>query len=318
MINSKDISVVVQGAIDKENTPKCLKSIRKYLPDAEIILSTWEGSNTEGLDFDILLLNNDPGSFKMSPWEINNVKRQIFSTLQGLKNCSRKYALKIRSDILLTGDNFTKYFFFFFSYNEEWHFLKKRIIIPSFLSRDPRVWESPMCPSDWCSFGLLEDMLALWDVPFPTEEEENWFKYHKKDKNVKEYYYPLVARYNPEQFIWINFIKKYNKNIHVDNMFDINPDSIKETLLSYANNLVILSNKQFGIKLLKPRRKGGDSWHIITYNEFLNIYNNYANGNVKMPIFDFQRLYLLKYFSESYITGGAGFIGSHLCERLLK
>ena len=300
MINSKDISVVVQGAIDKENTPKCLKSIRKYLPDAEVILSTWEGSNTEGLDFDILLLNNDPGSFKMSPWEINNVKRQIFSTLQGLKNCSRKYALKIRSDILLTGDNFTKYFDKFDSYNEEWHFLKKRIIIPSFLSRDPRVWESPMCPSDWCSFGLLEDMLALWDVPFPTEEEENWFKYHKKDKNVKEYYYPLVARYNPEQFIWINFIKKYNKNIHVDNMFDINPDSIKETLLSYANNLVILSNKQFGIKLLKPRRKGGDSWHIITYNEFLNIYNNYANGNVKMPIFDFQRLYLLKYFSESY------------------
>ena len=48
MINSKDISVVVQGAIDKENTPKCLESIRKYLPDAEIILSTWEGSEVEG------------------------------------------------------------------------------------------------------------------------------------------------------------------------------------------------------------------------------------------------------------------------------
>lgn len=300
MIDSKDISVVVQGAIDKENTPKCLASIRKHLPNAEIILSTWEGSNTEGLDFDILLLNQDPGCFKMSPWEINNVKRQIFSTLQGLRNSSRKYALKIRSDILLTGDNFLQYFNKFDSYNEEWHFFKKRIIIPSFFTRDPRIWESPMCPSDWCSFGLLEDMLALWDIPFPTEEEENWFKYHRKDKNVKEHYYPLIARYNPEQFIWINFIKKYIKNIHTDNMFDINSDSINETLLSYANNLIILSNRQFGIKPLKPRRKGGNSWHIITYKEFLKIYNNYANGKVKIPIFHFQRLFLLKYFSESY------------------
>ena len=42
-IDKKDISVVVQGAIDKEWTPLCLKSIRKYLPESEIILSTWGG-----------------------------------------------------------------------------------------------------------------------------------------------------------------------------------------------------------------------------------------------------------------------------------
>ena len=42
MIKSEDISVVVQGAIDKVNTPKCLESIRKVLPRAEIVLSTWE------------------------------------------------------------------------------------------------------------------------------------------------------------------------------------------------------------------------------------------------------------------------------------
>ena len=41
-IDTNDISVVVQGAIDQINTPKCLRSIRKRLPGAEIILSTWE------------------------------------------------------------------------------------------------------------------------------------------------------------------------------------------------------------------------------------------------------------------------------------
>ena len=41
MIKSEDISVVVQGAIVSNLTNNCLKSIRKYLPKAEIILSTW-------------------------------------------------------------------------------------------------------------------------------------------------------------------------------------------------------------------------------------------------------------------------------------
>ena len=62
-IKSKDISVVVQGAINSEVTPKCLESIRKYLPEAEIILSTWEGSDVVGLDYDKLVLNKDPGTF---------------------------------------------------------------------------------------------------------------------------------------------------------------------------------------------------------------------------------------------------------------
>ena len=47
-IDTNDISVVVQGAIDQINTPKCLRSIRKRLPGAEIILSTWEGSPIDG------------------------------------------------------------------------------------------------------------------------------------------------------------------------------------------------------------------------------------------------------------------------------
>lgn len=63
-IKPKDISVVVQGAINKEITPRCLQSIRTLLPNAEIILSTWEGSDVDGLDYDKLVLNKDPGAVK--------------------------------------------------------------------------------------------------------------------------------------------------------------------------------------------------------------------------------------------------------------
>ena len=299
MISSKDISVVVQGAVDYKNTPKCLASIRKYLPNSEIILSTWEGANYKGLDYDAILLNKDPGSFKMSPYETNNVKRQIVSTLEGLKKCTRKYAQKIRSDISLTGNGFTKYLDKFDSYNEDWHFLKSRIIVCSFFTRNPVFSEWPMHPSDWCSFGLIEDMLTLWNIALPTKEEENWFKYHRKDDLVKKYYYPLVARYNPEQFIWINFVKKFKK-VSTEHMFDKTQNSINETLLSFANNLIIITDKQYNIKFLKKHRNNCDLWQVTTYNDFLKIFNMYANGNVEIPMIDLSRLYLFRHYFDSF------------------
>ena len=298
-IDTNDISVVVQGAIDQINTPKCLRNIRKRLPGAEIILSTWEGSPIDGLDYDKLVLNKDPGSFQMSPWETNNVKRQIVSTYQGLLPCRNKYALKIRSDIKITKPLFLKFFNKFNSFDAKWHFLKKRIIIPSMISRDPRFWESPMCPSDWCSFGLMEDMLNMWNIDLPTTEEECWFLNHYKPDVVKYFYGALEARYNPEQFIWINFIKKYVSSLHCNHMFDVNPQSITETLASFANNLIILSEKQFGIKFLKHGRKGSDKWHIITYNDFLRIYNQYCNAHKFIFPINIQRLSLLKHFFSS-------------------
>lgn len=298
-IKMQDISVVVQGAIDPINTLKCLKSIRKHLPDAEIILSTWKGSNVSNLDFDHLILNDDPGAFDMSPWEKNNVKRQIYSTLQGIKKSKRKYVLKIRSDMELLSAKFLNYFDKFNNYNDEWHFLDKRIIIPSMVSRDPRVWESPMCPSDWCSFGLKTDMLKLWDIKFPTKKDEEWFKLNLRPESVRKIYPALEARYNPEQFIWIGFVSKYKKNLHTHHMFDVNEKSIEETLFSFANNLIIISEKQFGIKFLKPYRKGSDRWHIITYNDFLRIYNRYANGKKFIFPIDWQRILLLKYCKKS-------------------
>ena len=51
-IQNKDITIVVQGPVDPVNTPKCIASIRKYFKGSKIILSTWEGTDTYGLDFD--------------------------------------------------------------------------------------------------------------------------------------------------------------------------------------------------------------------------------------------------------------------------
>ena len=298
-IKYSEITVVVQGAIVPIKTVQCLKSIRRRLPGATVILSTWDGSDINGLDFDEIILNKDPGGFVMGGGDINNVKRQIASTLAGVKLAKTKYTLKIRTDMKIRHTGFLKYVHKFNNYKQEEHFLKERIIIPSYYSRNPEIWESAMCPSDWASFGLTVDMLNLWNIPYPEKEEEIWFKTHQIPDYVRCITTGLVARYFPEQFIWCNFVRKYKKVV-TDNMFDVSPQAISETLHSFANNLIILSMKQFGLEFLKPPRAGSDGWHIITYKEFLSIYNRYSLGKKYVPRINWQRIRLFKDFLQSY------------------
>lgn len=65
-MDTRDISIVIQGAVDKINTPKCVKSLRKYFPGSQIIVSTWEGTNINALDADDFILSKDPGGFRVN------------------------------------------------------------------------------------------------------------------------------------------------------------------------------------------------------------------------------------------------------------
>ena len=130
IINTSDISVVVQGAIDVNNTPKCLNSIRKYLPNSEIILSTWKESNTDSLSYDILVENEDCGGFLYDKniSKLNNNNRMILSTQKGLEKANRKYILKLRSDLEIINTNLLKNFNNDLKRYENFKLFKERIL----------------------------------------------------------------------------------------------------------------------------------------------------------------------------------------------
>ena len=91
-IKSQDISVVVQGNVDKV-TVDTLQSVRRFLPKAEIILSTWKAAAYEGLDYDKLVLSKDPGAvtFDIRLNKLNNINRIIVSSKAGVRHAKRKY-----------------------------------------------------------------------------------------------------------------------------------------------------------------------------------------------------------------------------------
>ncbi len=284
-IKSKDISVVVQGAINYEYTRRVLKSIRKYLPHAEIILSTWKNSDVVGLDYDILVENTDPGApilFRGTK-QYHNLNRQIVSTLNGIKRATRKYVLKTRTDIEFTSANFLKYFDRFKKRSEDCKILKKRVLICNYYARLAKVF--PFHISDWVFFGLKEDVQNIWDIPLaPEPEYTEWFYHHQLQPNhldKGEYSY-FRHRYCAEQYIWSEFLKKNGVKLKFDHMFDITDENIKLTELSFANNLVILSMQQFGINFLKFFSY--EVVDIYTFPHWETLYRKYIEKKYKVGI----------------------------------
>ena len=294
-INIQDITVVVQGAINEEYTKKCLKSIRKYLPRATIILSTWEGSNVEDLDYDKLILNKDPGpSGSRNPHEPNfnlrindNTNRQILSTKNGLKEVKTKYAMKLRTDFVLTGKHFLKYFSKFnkhIDYDSKLKLFEKRILILGYATVNCNI---PFWIGDFFSFGQTKDMLKLWDIDLMDDATINYFNINDIENlsnNEAYQFIKLTHRYFAEPYIFVKCIAKNIPEIYniFKNYTDITEENIELSKKLIANNFVALDTNLLNVEPLKEALLGLKQLKCF-YNWQL-LYQKYCDKNYKIPL----------------------------------
>jgi hypothetical protein len=212
---SNQISVVVQGPIcgsddqplQERVTYKTLKSVREILPDAELILSTWNGSNVAGLDYDVLLQSEPPPAWKRADGWINNVNRQIVSTLAGLNRATRPLAMKLRSDCELHGSGFLDLFDRYSSKERPTKVFKQRLVTCSLFSRRPQDLLL-FHVSDLFHFGRLDDMKCLWDIPMAPENETSDWHTASGHRPWFSLWPGIFVRYTPEQYIWVSCLQK--------------------------------------------------------------------------------------------------------------
>lgn len=255
MINHKDITVVVQGPVqtfqdrpqESGITKKCIESVRTHLPGSRIILSTWPSQDLSGLDYDELVISDDPGPnvrFLKSdgnPQYFNN-NRQIVSTREGLKQVNTRYATKLRSDNFLTGNFFTELQQRYPERSKSHHFLNERVVVANVFTRQyAKGFRVPFHLSDFFYFGLTEDLLALWDLElFPdardpeTDREDVLFQGFATDCT---------------QAFWIRALQKFDSSIHINNLLDNTPENLETSEKCFANNLVIASPAELGLGL---------------------------------------------------------------------
>lgn len=310
MIESNMISVIIQGPIINDNqggTREVCNSIRHYLPEAEIIISTWEGQNLDDCTYDKLIINTPikankvyrPGEFVP---KLNTVNHQIITTLEGLKKANRKYTLKLRSDLMLVGVGFLNYFEKYRDVPSDteylaWKVFKQRLVtLPTFNVRSKNVFPYNIC--DWTFFGLTEDVYNYFDIPLIDT-------YNLKTRDKGDYPY-VVDNFGAEQFYCISWLRKH-REVDINNAVDSRDKTKKEFEIALANNFIPIDASEFGVYSFKYGRTGyampvENSHGFYSLSDWERIYNLYGGGCIKIP-FRFKdaiyypvhyRLYLLK------------------------
>lgn len=230
-IHHKDISVLIQGPFHLDLTPKTFESVRKLLPNSEIIFSTWEGADIPELEFkpDTILYNKCPDKDCFG-----NFNRQLFSTAEGLNLIKTKYVLKIRSDFAL--ENLNMLGFLNPEAPRETKIFQERIVAyvwkPKNKKNKPRLFH----PGDFYYFGLTKDIKNLFSIA-PIQPNEN----------AKSYL-------SSELYLWDKFLQGTDiLKYEFSDLFNYSKKDYFNRIL--ADNFVFTTYEQMGIKALKSALK---------------------------------------------------------------
>jgi hypothetical protein len=135
--------------------------------------------------------------------------------------------------------------------------------------RDPKnkLYKMPYHYSDLFMFGLKSDMLNIWDLNMYKETDESF---------IINKYGIRIMRYFPEQYIWLNFLRKYNKVIC--DRYDSKSRKIYRDSEKYMiNNAVVLEQNQLGIRSLKESIYTHLPESCYSYKDWLFLYKRYTS-----------------------------------------
>ena len=298
MIADRDISVVVSGTVYPKMTEQCLNSIKRLMPEAEIIFSTWHGVDISNLTADRIIFNDDPGNIKVYDHDgriiTNNFNRQIIATKQGILAASRKYVLKLRSETVIKKKLPFALLEKYHHYGDEhkWHILRERIIcVKPGREHAGKRYTLAMC--DWWFFGRREDVLSLWDIPLLNKQTFFWGRQKgglcSYDENLHE-----------ENYLMCYFLNKYIKFDYFNDELPVLKNIYVKAL---AYNFIVVNTKMFGCESLKyPYALSEEmylSHYVYGYADWLKLYKQYCDGGAQLVCFD--RTVILRIFREMHV-----------------
>lgn len=279
-LTAAEVSVVVHGPVgdpgDQQRgwTVAALASVRSVLPGAELVLSTWDGSELGGLEADRIVTSADPGPTPpRDPTHVpNNVNRQVVATRAGLQAASRPYAWKLRSDMQLVHDGALHLFHSWPARADRARVLTERLLVPAPYTFNPRrVYRRfPYMVSDWAQLGRREDLLEVWATP-------RWDVAHE---------WLLGRRLVPsEQWVWMSLLNRHDQDAFIGR-----PDVVEHSALCLVNNAVVLELDDLGLRMNKVSPHLGHRAALWTHGEWQAAYQRLCLGVRPRPLVDRQAL----------------------------
>lgn len=281
MIDSSQISFVIQGNI-RPDIKKCIASVRCFFPRSKVIVSTWMGENVAGVDADEVIFNVDPGDSGniFSPSDpkkrshLNNLNRQIVSSLNGLKKVKTPYAVKFRPDFILKSDALLHYYNRIeklgLKTDKKWQMFPHRILMICAANVDTT--DLAYHPCDYLQFGHTQDLIELWNIPLLTHEEAQYCLIHDKVHPERQRAY----QYACEQQIWLKNLDKFKIPYKKISIYHEVNSMIKECSEKiFINNLYFIDYTLADLKsrfdwMLNPKMTWPyrQSFYMKTYHKY--------------------------------------------------
>jgi len=216
-ISSSAISVVIQGPLLRKHkegdlASRAIESIRRHLPQAEILISTWPNQDVAGLNVDHILFSKEPPSFIDINGNVNNISKQIVSTRRGIEAASRPYVLKFRADHALLGPEIAVIRNYPTALPPKQPLFGKPITLTNLFIRNPLKVPMLFHLSDLVQFGCKKDMLDLWSIRLP-DEKDIYLKKIPRLRILGQFIGYTAMRRVPEQFLMLACLEKHGYTI---------------------------------------------------------------------------------------------------------
>lgn len=276
MKNGENVSVIIQGPIhgqpgdpiEAQLTRRVTASARQFLPAAEVILSTWKGANADGLDYDTIIYNDDPGAVPLNDTSLkhisNNLNRQLVSTSAGLSRATCQFAIKLRTDcpFLRSVD---------FHPIEEgtrdpaWTILEQPVIALNIVTRHPLRLPVLFHLSDIFHAGLLTDLRTIWNIPLVEEPGFTRALASMGRPAINAFpTHDTSMRCGPEQYLMECLAQRKTPALRLNHTSDGSVEKLFLWLRVLANNFRVFTPQETGVEL--PERllsKNAGAWDAI-------------------------------------------------------
>jgi hypothetical protein len=276
----EEVSFVLQGPVEphgRGSTAAACRAIRNHFPGAEIVVSTWEGADASGLDCDVVVQSADPGGIG-GPSFNANLNRQTVSSLAGIRAASRPLVVKARTDIQFVSNALLDHWGRWEERADELRFLEQRVLIPNVFTRRPSYLAPfPIHPTDWSYFGTRADLETLFDAPLMRCDES----FAPPTQGIGRLYWwkEEPPSYTPEQWYWLHALRSAAPDLSLKHIWDLTPETLRATELSFANNLVVLDTyAQYG--LWCPKYPGAnrvfEDYTLYQHADWLELYHRHV------------------------------------------
>lgn len=249
LIDPSLVSVVVQGPRTPV-TEQTLSGIRLHLPGARIVMSTWDGTDIDGLDIDDLVVCPDPGAMDCAampglPGPPINANRMIRSTFAGLGAVDRPFVVKVRTDAIVEHAGVLTWIAALPPAVGEWAIFSHVVGVSSVFTRNPL--KTPLGsyhPADTVQFGQTSDLLQLWDVPMMPDSDANFFP----DPSARPTWSGTSQRYYPEQWVFLCALRRHH-TVDFEHNGAFTAATISASNRALAQNFLVAEPWQMGIRV---------------------------------------------------------------------